>query len=74
MKRRGAGSDVGPFKGSDPDITAITWAIVNKIKRHGQRATMFIFNMLPDLRNALAVEIDIAMRRAVADNAKGGSP
>lgn len=71
MKPRGAGI-VGPFKGSDPDVSAITNAIVWKIRKYGQRATLFVRNSMPELQAVMAYELDRAIARAQADIARGG--
>lgn len=63
----------GPFRGDDPEIASITWAIVTKIKRYGQRATLFIYNMLPQLRDALGAEMERAIAK-VQSETKGSKP
>lgn len=70
MRARGRRA-VGPFKGDDPDITAITWAIVNKIKRYGQRATLFVRNSVDELREVMAYELNREIQRATG-NLRGG--
>lgn len=65
---------VGPFKGDDPEIERITWAIVRRIKLRGQRATLFVRNSVDDLRNVMAYELNREIGRAVRDLKKGGAP
>ncbi len=72
MKPRGK-MPVGPFKGDDPDISAITWAIVNKIKLHGQKATLFVRNSVDELRDVMAAELERELARALA-KLPGGAP
>jgi hypothetical protein len=75
MKPRGRSSgQPGPFRGDDPEISSITWAIVTLIKRRGTRATLFIYNMLPQLRDALGAEIERAIGKAQREATKGGKP
>jgi hypothetical protein len=59
-----------PFHGPDPEIAAITNAIVWKIRHHGQKPTYFIRRnldgiakaMLMEIARAIAVEADAARR------------
>lgn len=60
---------LGPFKGLDPEITSITWAIVKKIERFGQKPTFFVLNSLDLLQQALVKEVERQLARAMA---KGG--
>lgn len=70
MRRQGAGADPNrPFHGSDPEIEAITNAIVWKIRTQGQKATYFVRNSLEDLK---AVMID-ELNRALAHAQDGGA-
>lgn len=66
MKPRRA-AVAGPFRGDDPDLTSITWAIVNKIKREGTKPTLFVYNSLPELAAVMATELD----RAIANAQRG---
>lgn len=70
-RMRGAG---GRFAkdGKDPVIAGITWAIVRKIKKYGQKPTLFVRNSVDDLRVVMAHELDREIKRAVAE-LKGGS-
>ncbi len=52
------------FRGPDPVIASITWAIVRKIGKVGQKATFFVLNNLPALRGILAEEMAIQIERA----------
>lgn len=72
MKRRGSAA-IGPFRGDDPDITAITWAIVNKIKLHGQQPTFFVRNSVDELREVMAAELNREIGRAMS-KLPGGRP
>lgn len=65
--RRTLAAPVGPFKGDDPEISAITWGIVRKIQKYGQPATLFVLNSLDTLRTLMATELARALERA-----KGG--
>jgi hypothetical protein len=60
---------LGPFQGDDPEISSITWAIVKKINREGQKATFFVRDALENLRNVLVLEVEKQLARATA---KGG--
>jgi hypothetical protein len=62
----------GPFKGSDPEITAITNAIVQKIRRYGQKPTYFVRNNLESLKAALIAEVERQLE--LATKQKGGTP
>ena len=53
-----------PFHGPDPEISAITNAIVGKLKREGQKPTYFIRKSLGDLGDAMLKEINRALSRA----------
>jgi hypothetical protein len=64
-------AQLGPFKGLDPEISSITWAIVKKIQKYGQKPTYFVRNSLEVLRKALQLEVERQLERAVA---KGGQP
>ena len=67
MRRaRAARGPLGPYKGPDPVVAAITNAIAAKIRREGIKPTYFIRNNLHKLSDALAQEI----RRAVDDLAE----
>lgn len=72
MTKRGKGAVVGPFKGDDPRVAAITNAIVWKIRKYGQKATLFVRNSVDDLRNVMAYELQREIKRAI-DMLKGGS-
>jgi hypothetical protein len=69
-RTRGAGQP-GPFKGDDPDITAITNAIVQKIRREGTKPTLFIQNSMEELREVMAAELHRAIAIAVRDQGRG---
>lgn len=66
-RARGAGQP-GPFRGDDPDVTAITNAIVQKIRREGTKPTLFVQNSLEDLRAVMAAELERSIAIAVRDN------
>lgn len=75
MRPRGRGV-TGPFKGDDPVIEAITNAIVWRIRKFGQKATLFVRNSVDDLRRILGYEMERAIKIAHQQNsaAKGGKP
>lgn len=50
----------------DPDIERITWAIVAKIKKKGQKATLFVRNSTDDLREVMGYELHREIGRAIA--------
>jgi bacteriophage HK97-gp10 putative tail-component len=60
---------LGPFRGLDPEITGITWAIVKKINKYGQKPTFFVMQSLDVLRQALVKEVERQLARATS---KGG--
>ena len=70
MKR--AAPPPGPFRGADPDVTSITWAIVQKIKKEGQRATLFVRNAIPQLTEIMAYELNRAIAQAQRASSKDG--
>lgn len=72
MKPRGKAA-IGPFKGDDPDISAITWAIVTKIKKYGQEPTFFVRDSVDELREVMAAELNREIARAMA-KLPGGQP
>lgn len=61
---------MGPFKGLDPEISRITWAIVKKIQKFGQKPTFFVRDSLDILHRALIAEVERQLARAIA---KGGA-
>ncbi len=63
---------IGPFKGPDPEISAITNAIVGKLKRDGQKPTYFIRKNLDGIAKAMLTEIARSLAQA-ADEARRGS-
>lgn len=70
MRRQGAGADPNrPFHGSDPEVSAITNAIVWKLRTQGQKPTYFVKRSLEDLKAVMAAELE----RALAHAQDGGS-
>jgi hypothetical protein len=61
---------IGGDVGDDPFLTELTWAIVYKIQREGQKPTYFVRENLPTLRQILHTEI----LRAVAQFNPGRPP
>lgn len=59
---------IGPFKGLDTKISSITWAIVKKINREGQKPTFFVQKSMDELRAALASEIEKQLARVQLGN------
>lgn len=57
---------LGPFGGLDPEITSITWAIVKKIEKFGQKPTYFVMQSLGLLEQALIKEVERQLARAAA--------
>ncbi len=53
--------------GEDPVLSEITWGIVKKLKREGQKPTYFIRNSLDECQELAAEEIE----RAIAEVARG---
>lgn len=74
MVKRGKAAVTGPFKGDDPRVEAITNAIVWKIRKHGQKATLFVRNSIDDLHAVMATELQRHLAQANKDAAKGGKP
>lgn len=64
-------AQLGAFKGLDPEITSITWAIVKKIQKHGQKPTFFVRESLDVLEKALIKEVERQLARATS---RGGTP
>ncbi|HUS27605.1 MAG TPA: HK97 gp10 family phage protein [Kofleriaceae bacterium] len=59
----------------DPRIEAITWGIVRKIKKYGQKPTLFVRNNVDTLREVMAYELQRELQRAIANlTPKGGKP
>lgn len=65
---------IGPFKGDDPVVSSITNAIVWKIRKHGQKATLFVRNNVDALRDVMGYELNREIGRAMANLKKGGTP
>lgn len=74
MRRdKGGGRGASPFKpfwGPDPQIMAITNAIVRKIAREGQKPTYFIRKSLDAVQRVVLKQIAAELQRA-ADNSGG---
>ena len=68
----GGGGSMRPRRdGSvDPAIASITWGIVKKIEKVGQKPTFFVLNELPTLRELMAAELDLAFARLAARGGK----
>jgi hypothetical protein len=47
--------------GLDPEIAGITWAIVKRLEKQGQKPTLFVKNSLDDLTAVVQREIDRAL-------------
>ena len=73
MRKRKARA-IGPFKGDDPVIERITWGIVMKIRKYGQKATLFVRSSVDELRDVMGYELNREIGRAVANLKKGGTP
>lgn len=59
----------------DPRVAAITWAIVKKIARDGQKPTLFVRNSVDELREVMAYELQRELARAIANlKPPGGAP
>ena len=70
MRRQGTGADPNrPFHGSDPEVSAITNAIVWKLRTQGQKPTYFVKRSLEELKAVMAAELE----RALAHAQDGGS-
>lgn len=69
--RRAGGGESGPYRGPDPVISDITNAITAKIRKEGTKATFFVRDMLPELTEALAREVDRALALAEMALSKG---
>lgn len=67
------GDDERPFHGPDPVISAITNAIVWRIRKRGQKPTFFVRNSLDELRAVMAAELERAIATVEAALA-GGEP
>ncbi len=59
-------AEMGAFRGLDPEISSITWAIVKKINREGQKPTYFVRDSLDVLQQALVAEVERQLERAVS--------
>lgn len=66
MKRPRKNSIVGiaPYRGDDPEISAITNAIVARIAKRGTKPTFFVKNSLHDLQKVMISEVERAIREA----------
>lgn len=73
MKR---GRVTGPFTGADPDLTRITWGIVRKINREGQKPTLFVYKSLDEMRRLMGLEmvrqLNAVSARIASDARRGG--
>lgn len=65
---------VGPYKGDDPRVEAITNAIAWKIRKHGQKPTLFVRNSVDDLRAIMGAELQLELRRAAEKLGKASKP
>lgn len=65
---------VGGETGEDPVLSEITWGIVHKIAREGQRPTYFVRDSMPELKRLLDLEVKKAIRRAAARRRRAGDP
>lgn len=63
---RVAGDAAGAYKGPDPEISAITNAIVQKIAKEGQRPRYFVRNILDELRAMAAAEVQATVTELMA--------
>lgn len=70
----GADSVVAPFRGPDPVISQITNAIVWRIRKYGQKPTLFVRNSIDLLRGIMAAEMEraIAYVEAELSRERGG--
>jgi hypothetical protein len=57
----------------DPDIERITWAIVAKIKKHGQRPTFFVRHSTDELREIMGYELHREIGRAISKLKRDGT-
>jgi hypothetical protein len=71
MVRRSKRPVGGPWKGDDPRVEAITNAIVWRIRKYGQKPTLFVRNSVDELRDVMAKELNAALAR-VKSGARGG--
>lgn len=72
MVPRGRRAARGPYKGDDPRIEAITNAIAFKIRKRGQKATLFVRNSVDELREVMGAELQRALARVQSETKKGG--
>lgn len=56
---------VGP-EATEESLKAITWGIVNKIKRYGQKGTFFVKNSMPQINAYIREQSDLAAKRTAA--------
>lgn len=56
--------------GNDPEFSRITWAIVRKIGRDGQKATYFVRKRLPALVQIAQVEVGRAIEKHMRKGSK----
>lgn len=61
----------GPWKGDDPRIEAITNGIVWKLRKYGQKPTLFVRNSVDELRDVMAKELERELAR-VKPGKRGG--
>lgn len=60
-----------PYHGDDPVITAVTNAIVARMRKVGTKATLFVRNSIDELRTVMAYELERAIATVDAALAKG---
>jgi hypothetical protein len=48
---------------SDKEQDGITWAIINKIKKYGQKPTWLVRNAMPDIEKFLKAEMEYQLAR-----------
>jgi len=57
---------IGGDTGEDPFLSAITWGIVKRLEREGQKPTFFVRDNLPTLRRLMGEEISRSIAHAAA--------
>lgn len=74
MVPRGRSRVSGPWSGDDPRITYITNAIAFKIRKYGQKPTLFVRNSVDELRDVMGYELQRELGKVTSKLKTGGQP
>lgn len=70
-RARATVGDVRTRTDVNPELAAVTWGIVKRIEREGQRPTWFVRESLPLLNKVLEAEVETQIAKVAAGRVKG---